>query len=211
VDLSGGIESIGGLSVTFSQVLTGGQTTVVESGAGPPPPTGYRIVGLSGQPRYWDIDTTASYVPPITVCIHYDPAQVNGQEQNLRLVHDDGSGFVDITTSRDLDADVICGETSSLSPFAVVEPLSADSDLDGVLDDTDTCPATAPAAAVDVTGCSLSDLVPCGGIAGHPWKNHGAYVRTFTARAKDFVEQGLVDAATRDRLVSAAAQSACGR
>lgn len=127
VDLSGGIEQIGGLDVTFAEVLTSGQTTVVESGFGPPPPSGCRILGIAdegGQPRYWDLQTSAVYSGLITVCFHYDPAEVRGTESSLRLVDDAGSGFVDITTSLDTVDDRVCGVTSSLSPFAIVEPVT---------------------------------------------------------------------------------------
>jgi hypothetical protein len=125
VELSGGLSSPGGIGLTFSTVDAGGSTVVVESGAGPPPPSGYRIVGLGGEPRYWDIDTTAGYSGPITVCIRYDITQVMGPETQLRLVHDAGDGFRDITTSIDTATDIICGQTTSLSPFAVVESLDA--------------------------------------------------------------------------------------
>ena len=142
VGLSGGLNSIGGLQVTFTAVNTTGNTTVVESGAGPPPPTGYQIVGLAGQPRYWDINTTAIYDGPLTVCIKYDETQVIGPENNLELMHDEGSGLNDITTNIDTLNDIICGETTSLSPFAVVELLQTEPDLDydGIPDSTDNCP-----------------------------------------------------------------------
>jgi hypothetical protein len=206
VDLSGGIGSVGGISLTFSQITASGTTTVVESGAGPPPPTGFRIVGISGQPRYWDIDTTAIHSGPITVCIHYDETQVHGQESNLRLRHDGGNGWEDVTTSLDTTANIICGVTTSVSPFAVVEPIVVDKDADGVADSVDQCPATQPGAIVNGKGCSIDDLVPCKGT----WQNHGAYVNAFTATAQTFLKQRLIDSATKDRLVARAGSSKCG-
>jgi hypothetical protein len=211
VDLSGGIADVGGLSLDFSQVGTAGNTTVVESGGGPPPPTGFRIVGTSGQPRYWDINTTASYSGPITVCIHYDGTQVQGSESSLRLVHDDGSGWQDVTTSLDTTADIICGSATSLSPFAVVEALvPPDADSDGVPDSADVCSGTANATVVNATGCSLDQVVPCVPTSG-PWKNHGAYVSAFTHAAQAFYDQHLIDRATLDALVASAARSTCGK
>ena len=122
VELSGGLETDGGLAITFDSVTTGGNTTVVESGFGPPPPTGYQLVGLDGADRYWDIDTTATFEGAITVCIHYDEDELTNPEAegSIVLMHDAGSGFEDITTTLDTDADIVCGETTSLSPFAVM-------------------------------------------------------------------------------------------
>jgi len=121
-ELSGGMNSVNGMSLEFAQVMTAGNTTVVESGACSPacnpPPTGYEIVGT----RYWDLSTTAIFNGPIQVCIHYNFFEVTGDESALRLVHDDGSGFANITTSLDSTLHVICGTASSLSPFAVVQP-----------------------------------------------------------------------------------------
>ncbi|MEA2900197.1 MAG: hypothetical protein QOH36_84, partial [Actinomycetota bacterium] len=145
VQLSGGLATPGGLGLTFSSVSSGGSTAVVESGSGPPPPTGYSIVGLGGQDRYWDIDTTATHTGPITVCVHYDITQVEGPETQIRLMHDAGAGFVDITTSLDTDQDIVCGQTTSLSPFAVVESLH---------------PLSLPGVVTASTGWSLRGAVP---------------------------------------------------
>ena len=125
VELSGGLATEGGLGLTFDSVTTGGNTVVVESGFGPAPPTGYQIVTLDGDARYWDIETTAEYDGVITVCIHYDESELTNpaSEGSLVLMHDAGSGFEDITTTIDTDANIVCGETTSLSPFAVMEPL----------------------------------------------------------------------------------------
>ena len=121
-DLSGGIDSVNGLSLEFAEVTTAGNTTVVESGVCPspcnPPPTGFEVVGA----RYWDISTTAIFSGPIHVCIHYDPAEVRGNESALLLEHDDGSGYANIRTSIDTVRHVVCGFANSLSPFIVVQP-----------------------------------------------------------------------------------------
>jgi hypothetical protein len=211
VNLSGGISTVGGISLSFTTVTSAGTTTVVESGAGRPPPTGFRIIGISGQPRYWDINTTATYSGPITVCIHYDETQVQGQESNLKLRHDDGTNWQDVTTSLDTTANIICGVATSLSPFAVFEAINLDADGDKVTDTADRCPGTKPGAVVNASGCSIDDLVPCTGAAGKPWKNHGAYVKAFETTATDFLKQGLIDAATKDRLTSQAGSSKCGK
>ncbi|MEE9284748.1 MAG: hypothetical protein V3V35_03360 [Dehalococcoidia bacterium] len=118
---NGGLGEVGGVELTFSQVTGSGDTTVVTSTTGPPPPTGLKIVGLAGQPVYYDITTTAVFGGPVAICIRYDVTQVAGPESNLRLMHQANSGFDDITVSVDTVNDIICGETTTLSLFAIME------------------------------------------------------------------------------------------
>jgi hypothetical protein len=125
VSLNGGLGTIGGIQLTFSQVTAAGFTTVVTSSGGPPPPTGLKIVGIGGQPAYYDLNTTATFSATVTVCIRYDDAQVHGPESKLKLMHYDGTAFVNTTTSLDIVNNVICGTATALSPFAIVEPQSA--------------------------------------------------------------------------------------
>ena len=132
VELSGGLGSVGGVSLTFDNVVSGGSTTVVESGSGPPPPTGLKLLGLGGAPRYWDIDTTAVFAGPVTVCIHYDGSSFvdPSKEAGLRLYHHDGVAWQNVTLpgSPDVATDTICGSVDSLSPFAVMEPEEVEPD-----------------------------------------------------------------------------------
>jgi hypothetical protein len=86
-----------------------------------------------------------------------------------------------------------------------------DNDNDGVTDGLDQCLATPPGALVDPTGCAIVDLCPCTHPGGALWKNHGAYVSCVAHAAEDFVALGLLTAGEKDAVVSAAAQSACGR
>jgi hypothetical protein len=125
VSLNGGLSQVGGIQATFSTVESSGFTTVAVSGVGPPPPTAFKIVGIAAQPTYYDINTTATFSGPIEVCIRYDDGQVHGPESRLKLMHHDGTGFVNITTSVDTVSNVICGVTTSVSPFAVMEPSAA--------------------------------------------------------------------------------------
>jgi HYR domain len=123
-NLAGGLAAVGGLLLDFSSVLTPGNTTIVQSGIGPPVPPGYQVVGFLGQPMFWDITTTAAYAGPITVCIHYDPTDVKGNESMLQLEHDDGTGFKTVRgMALDLVTHTVCGDTDSLSPFVIVEPI----------------------------------------------------------------------------------------
>ena len=126
-DLGGGTTAVGGLALQFARVNAAGITTVVKSGLGPPPATGYRILGFEGAPTYWDLTTTAAYSGDITVCIHYNPTDVKGKENLLELHHDDGTGFKKVRNMMlDVVMDVVCGDTDSLSPFVIVEPIVGD-------------------------------------------------------------------------------------
>jgi hypothetical protein len=149
VELEGGLDEPGGVSIVFDTVTTGGSTVVVESGVGPAPPTGYSIVGLNGGPRYWDLETTAVYQGSITVCFRYDVSQLEGNEERLQLRHyGAGNEWEDITVEPiDTVNDIICGVTQSLSPFAIFEPLNAppaaNADTYSTAEDT-TLTVTAP-------------------------------------------------------------------
>ena len=106
-----------GTTITFSSVYSPGNTSVTTSSSGPAPPAGFQL----GNPAtYYDIQTTATYAPPVIVCITYNPAQYS-DPSSLRLLHYENSTWVDVTTSNDLTNYRICGEVSSLSPFVVAQ------------------------------------------------------------------------------------------
>jgi len=113
------------MDTTFSSVSESGYPSVDVVSSGPAPPTGYQVVGVAGQPVYFHIDTTATFSGPVTICISYDQTQVVGPESGLKLMHYVGAGFVDITGSVDPVNNVICGQTTNLSPFAIVQPALA--------------------------------------------------------------------------------------
>lgn len=90
----------------------------------------------------------------------------------------------------------------------------ADVDGDGVLNGTDVCAFTPAGELVEpAVGCSIAQLCPCFGPMGSslPWKNHGKYVSCVSQAATSFVQQGLITGAQKGAIVSAAAQSSCGR
>jgi hypothetical protein len=79
-------------------------------------------------PRYYDISTTATFNPPVSVCVSY--AGTTFPDGTPRLLHYSASSactnpaapapcWDDITASVDTGAERICGSTDSLSPFAV--------------------------------------------------------------------------------------------
>ena len=126
VSLNGGLSVIGGVEACFSSVTAAGHTIVTISETGPPPPTGFRIVGLPGSPVvYYDIDTTAQFTGSVSVCIRYDGSQVTNPKRESNLKHHQSQvGFEDITDSVDIVNDIVCGTTTSLSLFAVMEPIA---------------------------------------------------------------------------------------
>jgi YVTN family beta-propeller protein len=104
-----------GVTVTFSQVTVAGDTTatpLIPGNNAPPPPSGFEVDGI-----VYDISTTASFVPPVTICLPYDP-----NDPNPRLYHFENGLWVDRTTSIDTVNHIICASVSSLSPFAVLTP-----------------------------------------------------------------------------------------
>jgi len=123
VPLLGGTGSTAGLEVTFSEVTESGSTSVTGSTAGDAPPTGFVVRGLSGQSFYYDVNTTSTFSPPLTVCINYDDTGLTGsQEENLALMQNHDGEFVDCTTSLDTAGNVICGTAPGLSTWAVMLP-----------------------------------------------------------------------------------------
>jgi alpha-tubulin suppressor-like RCC1 family protein len=125
VTLRGGIGVENGINLTFEGgVTSAGTVSVASCTAASAPPTGYKIVVVATSQYCWDLATTAHYESPITVCIHY-PNSIAANEGGFQMVHDDGTGYALITASLDTASNIICGTASSLSPFAIVEPLDS--------------------------------------------------------------------------------------
>jgi hypothetical protein len=104
--------------VTFTAVVSPGDTGATTSSTGHTPPAGFT---LGTPPIYYDVTTTATFAPPVSVCITYDPSQF-GDPSSLRLFHFENDAWMDATTSNDTTNNVICGEVNSLSPFVVAQP-----------------------------------------------------------------------------------------
>jgi|GEM_PF-2854618 len=110
----------GGVSVSFAEVTEAGTASFVATSnpQGGPAPDQVRFLGL-----YYDIVVEATYSPPITVCIAYDPADVvSGQAPHLKLFHRTTTGWEDATTSVDAVNHVVCGVVQSLSWFVAGLP-----------------------------------------------------------------------------------------
>ncbi len=113
------------LSLTFDTVTAAGDTTVevIDPQAdpdAPEPPAGF---SLGDPPIYYEIDTTAVFNGPVTVCFNY--AGIDFGLSTPRLFHYESGAWVDITTDVDPGTSTICGVTTSFSPFAIfVSPVT---------------------------------------------------------------------------------------
>ncbi|MBW3013977.1 hypothetical protein KY335_01940 [Candidatus Woesearchaeota archaeon] len=110
-----------GADITFDQVTGAGELTVTKTAGNPTgqTPSGFRAVG-----QFWEITTTATYTPPITICVSgFDV------KPGHKLFHWENVGgvdrWIDITTLVDTVGDVLCGQTNILSPFGVFTPSAA--------------------------------------------------------------------------------------
>jgi uncharacterized delta-60 repeat protein len=116
VDLggSGGADDV---TVNFESVQNGGTTSVElidPEWAGELPP-GYEIAGAD---LAFEVYTTATYTPPVTVCFVLSALAPNVFAA-ARILHNDGTGLVDVTSSKDFATQTICATVNSLSPFVV--------------------------------------------------------------------------------------------
>ena len=112
------------VTVTFPAVGIGGLTTVesaIETTAPSPLPANFAV---GDPPAYYEIGTTATFVPPAEICIAYVPSAY-ADESAVHLLHFENDAWTDVTTSRDTDANRVCGEVTSFSPFAVAELVDA--------------------------------------------------------------------------------------
>ena len=116
----GGIAVTDGLELIFTSVTTSGTTTVFTSSQGPTPPASTVVLGLDGTPRYWQIATSAVFAGSFEVCTKYDPTQVVGAQAALQIVDAENS-FTNITSSVNTTTKVICGITTTMSTFAVID------------------------------------------------------------------------------------------
>ena len=108
--------------LTFTNVSGAGNTSIATGNTGPPPPGS---LSFGDDPTFYNLSSTATFSGSIQVCIHYDEANFSVPETSLRVLHYDGVSWVDITTSLDTNANILCGTTTTLSPFAIAEPIGS--------------------------------------------------------------------------------------
>jgi hypothetical protein len=109
------------VTIQFDTVTSGGQTTLqmIDPATVPlaqAPPAGFT---LGDPPLYYEIDTTATFTGPVTVCFNYGGVTFASGTPRLLHYDEDLQSWIDITTSVDAATSTICGLTSSFSPFAI--------------------------------------------------------------------------------------------
>jgi len=113
-------------NVTFNEVTVPGTTTVTKTQGNPKGtiPSGFKSVGL-----FWEITTTATYVPPITICI--TGFDVKPGHKIFHWENVPPERWIDRTSFRDVVNDILCAEVNSLSPFGVFGPADAAASTEG--------------------------------------------------------------------------------
>jgi hypothetical protein len=106
-------------TLTFDNVTVPGITSLTVTGSCAALPGAF----LAPDSLCYDITTSATFAGSVEVCFSYDEGSLAGSESNVRLIHYDATAlppaWIDITTSVDTDANRVCGETGTLSPFVI--------------------------------------------------------------------------------------------
>jgi hypothetical protein len=131
VTLAGPGPSFDHLTIKFGPALGTGEVSARPCDA-MAPPAGYRIMqDATNNLACADIEvsSTLTYNGTIEVCVYYPDALLDDgmggtvSENNLNLSHFVGGDWVMVTTVRDPSTNRVCGQVTSLSPFALVAPL----------------------------------------------------------------------------------------
>jgi hypothetical protein len=142
-------------TITFTNVAAPGVTTAVVAETPPgPEPSGFQFIG-----EYYDLRTTAQISGPVTVQIHYEDSEVpGGQEEWLSLLHWEDNHWADVTV-RPIDTvnNVITGEVTSLSPFAVVVQLDTTAPVLTAPPDMSVTTTDPNGASVDIGVATATD------------------------------------------------------
>jgi len=162
------------VTVTFAGATQAGTTTVATLASCPAAPAGFQ---LGTPPTCLDVASTATFTPPATVCIAYDPGAFSGAPQ---LFHYEGGAWIDVTTSVDAVNHIVCGAVSAFSPFALMQPsvggrLVADAGPDQELE------CTAPDGAAVTLDGSRSSRGP--GVA-YRWKGSFGSIEALVANVR---------------------------
>ncbi len=113
-----------GTNVKFDKVDSTGITSQYISQKGPPPPSGWKALPIDS-PQYHYIETTSQFSGNIKVCLTYNDSSLTpAGESELRLhVFDPQTAtWTNISTSQETSNNIICGEVSHLSAFAIMVP-----------------------------------------------------------------------------------------
>jgi hypothetical protein len=128
--------TVGGtpVTITFDAVTVGGNTTLCTSSQGQASPSGFAY-NCAGR-IYYEINTTATYLGNIEVCIDY--AEDCPNESNMKLFHKkEGQPWQDVTSSLDTQNNIICGIVDSFSVFAIFAPVDDSPSVGGIAEPID--------------------------------------------------------------------------
>ncbi len=118
--IASGAVSIGFPSTTGMNGFT--TITPIEPNSAGAAPNGFAIGNFA-----FEINTTAGYTPPVTICVDLNTTGV----QLLRppgqpaLMHNENGVLVNITTSYDDTTGILCGQANSFSPFVIAEQIDS--------------------------------------------------------------------------------------
>ena len=139
-----------GCTITYSEVYNETETEIAITDNDPPPDGAFST--LPGGATVYHIYTVGYAVPPHTVCINYDTTGLTpGEEAGIGLFHYEvvyvpqwHYEWVDVTTTLDTAANLVCAEVDELSPFTVgtpagccIPPTVSDVNQSGDVDITD--------------------------------------------------------------------------
>jgi hypothetical protein len=127
--------NFGEVKVTYPTVTVAGNTSVqqLDPAAQTGPPAGDTFIGPA-----WDISTTATVTTPIHVCYYLPSITDNNTFSHLRMLHKVGGVWVDLPSSSiNVGARQLCGDVTSLSPFAAAvstgSPTAAPATISGAV------------------------------------------------------------------------------
>jgi len=105
------------ICLIFENITSEGTTSVNVTNVGPEPPRGFQLAG-----NYYNIKSTANYTGTIKIRIVYDDTNMTFEEEmSLHIMQWDAvlQQWVDITTYIDTEYNIVFGETTHLSLFAI--------------------------------------------------------------------------------------------
>jgi uncharacterized delta-60 repeat protein len=112
-----------GVTLTFSNVVEGGDTLITQLGTAPAPlPAKFTAAGVvNGMFTTFgiDISTTATFSGPVTICLAYTPGAV--QPHTIGLVHFTNGQYLPVPLTIYPERAEVCGEVDGFSPFVFVE------------------------------------------------------------------------------------------
>ncbi|MFA6053822.1 MAG: hypothetical protein WC769_00465 [Thermodesulfovibrionales bacterium] len=117
-----------GATITYDNIASNCSTNlIVVATPDHNPPSKFRLI----RGAYFDIATNCSYSGNITITMPYDPTDVQGGENKLKLFHWKNNGWKDCTVSVNTASNTITGRVTSLSPFGIGDPISSGSSGSG--------------------------------------------------------------------------------